>query len=102
MVAVRDYGQPLVDDEARLDDVDTVGLDETAFLAATELAGTRFGTGIVALNAVLSLREGSSVTSSTRRGRSSAKSTRRAPTPSQILQGSAWTRRTACRWAKRR
>jgi transposase len=34
----------------RLDGVDTVGVDETAFLAATALAGTRFATGIVALN----------------------------------------------------
>ena len=32
------------------DDVDTVGVDETAFLAATTLSGTRFATGIVALN----------------------------------------------------
>ena len=50
MAAVREYGQPLVDDEARLDEVDTVGVDETAFLAATALSGTRFATGIVALN----------------------------------------------------
>jgi transposase len=50
MAAVSDYGQPLVDDEARLDDVDTVGVDETAFLAATPQSGTRFATGIVALN----------------------------------------------------
>jgi len=50
MTAVRDYGMPLVDDPDRLDDVDTVGVDETAFLAATPLSGTRFATGIVALN----------------------------------------------------
>ena len=50
MAAVRDYGQPLIDDESRLDGVDTVGVDETAFLAATPRAGTRFATGIVALN----------------------------------------------------
>jgi transposase len=50
MAAVRDYGRPLVDDPDRLDEVDTVGVDETAFLAATALAGTRFATGIVALN----------------------------------------------------
>ncbi len=30
--------------------MDTVGVDETAFLAATPLSGTRFATGIVALN----------------------------------------------------
>jgi transposase len=50
MTAVRDYGQPLVDDPDRLEEVDTVGVDETAFLAATALTGTRFATGIVALN----------------------------------------------------
>jgi hypothetical protein len=65
MAAVRDYRQPLVDDEARLDDVDTVGPDETAFLAATALAGTRFATGIVALNGrarLLDVVEGRSAT----------------------------------------
>jgi transposase len=30
--------------------MDTVGVDETAFLAATALSGTRFATGVVALN----------------------------------------------------
>ena len=34
----------------RLKDVDTVGVDKTAFLAATALSGARFATGIVALN----------------------------------------------------
>jgi transposase len=65
MVAVRDYGQPLVDDEQRLDGVDTVGVDETAFLAATPLSGTRFATGIVALNGrarLLDVVEGRSAT----------------------------------------
>jgi transposase len=33
MTAVRDYGQPLVDHPDRLEEVDTVGVDETAFLA---------------------------------------------------------------------
>jgi transposase len=50
MAAVRDYGIPLVEDPDRLDEVDTVGVDETAFLAATALSGTRFATGVVALN----------------------------------------------------
>ena len=35
MAAVRDYGQPLVDDPSRLDGVHTLGVDETAFLSAT-------------------------------------------------------------------
>jgi hypothetical protein len=34
---------------ARLDGVHTLGVDETAFLAATPTAGTTFATGIVAL-----------------------------------------------------
>jgi transposase len=50
MAAVRDYGTPLVDDPDRLEGVETVGVDETSFLAATALSGTRFATGIVALN----------------------------------------------------
>jgi len=40
----------LIDDEGLLDGVDTVGVDETAFLAVTPLAGCRFATGIGALN----------------------------------------------------
>jgi transposase len=50
MAAVRDYGRPLVDDPHRLDDVHTLGVDETAFLAAIPTSGTTFATGIVALN----------------------------------------------------
>jgi transposase len=50
MAAVRDYGRPLVDDPARLDAVHTLGVDETAFLAATPSSATTFATGIVALN----------------------------------------------------
>jgi transposase len=50
MTAVRDYGVPLVDDPNRLQDVHTLGVDETAFLAATPTSGTAFATGIVALN----------------------------------------------------
>jgi transposase len=50
MAAVREYGRPLVDDPARLFGVHTLGVDETAFLAATPTSGTVFATGIVALN----------------------------------------------------
>jgi transposase len=50
MAAVQEYGQPLVDDPHRLDGVHTLGVDETAFLAATPSSGTVFATGIVALN----------------------------------------------------
>jgi transposase len=50
MAAVEEYGRPLVDDPDRLDGVHTLGVDETAFLAATPTAGTVFATGIVALN----------------------------------------------------
>jgi transposase len=50
MAAVREYGQPLVDDPGRLAGVHTLGVDETAFLAATPTSGTTFATGIVALN----------------------------------------------------
>jgi transposase len=35
MAAVREYGRPLVDDPGRLAGVHTLGVDETAFLAAT-------------------------------------------------------------------
>jgi transposase len=50
MAAVREYGEPLVDDPARLAGVHMLGVDETAFLAATPNSGTVFATGIVALN----------------------------------------------------
>ena len=50
MTAVRDYGVPLVDDPNRLEQVHAIGVDETAFLAATPTSGTAFATGIVALN----------------------------------------------------
>jgi transposase len=49
MAAVREYGRPLVEDPGRLAGVHTLGVDETAFLAATPTAGTVFATGIVAL-----------------------------------------------------
>jgi len=50
MAAVNEYGSPLVDDPHRLDGVHTLGVDETAFLAATPTSGTVFATGVVALN----------------------------------------------------
>ena len=49
MRAVRDHGRPLVDDPARLAGVSAVGVDETAFLAATATHATEFVTGIVDL-----------------------------------------------------
>jgi transposase len=49
MAAVRDHGRPLVDDPARLDQVAAVGVDETAFTAATATRATGFVTGIVDL-----------------------------------------------------
>jgi hypothetical protein len=49
MAAVRDYGTPLVENPPGFEHVDTIAVDETAFLAATPLSGTRFATGIVAL-----------------------------------------------------
>jgi len=49
MRAVRDYGRPLIDDPTRIAGVEAVGVDETAFLAASAGAHTQFVTGIVAL-----------------------------------------------------
>ena len=49
MRAVRDHGSPLVDDAARLEGVATLGLDETTFLKATQVAPTRYVTGLVDL-----------------------------------------------------
>jgi transposase len=49
MAAVGDHGRPLVDDPGRLAHVASVGVDETAFTAATTRRGTRFVTGIVDL-----------------------------------------------------
>jgi transposase len=50
MRAVRDHGRPLVEDPTRLAGVAALGVDETAFLAATGTHPTEFVTGIVALN----------------------------------------------------
>ena len=49
MRAVRDYGRPLVNDPARTSGVVAVGVDETAFLAASARSHTQFVTGIVAM-----------------------------------------------------
>jgi transposase len=49
MRAVHDHGSPLVDDAARLEGVAALGLDETTFLKATQVAPTRYVTGLVDL-----------------------------------------------------
>ena len=51
MRAVRDHGSPLVEDPRRLLGVSAVGVDETAYLAASATHPTLFVTGIVALPA---------------------------------------------------
>jgi transposase len=51
MRAVGDYGQPLVDDPARLHGVTALGLDETSFLRATPTAPTQYVTGLVDVEA---------------------------------------------------
>jgi len=49
MEAVRDYGKPLVDDPARSEGVQAMGLDETAFQGASQLRNTSYITGFVDL-----------------------------------------------------
>jgi len=49
MRAVAEHGAPLVDDPARLSGVIALGVDETAYLAATATHGTEFATGLVDL-----------------------------------------------------
>ena len=49
MVAVREHGTPRVDDPGRLAGVEALGLDETAFQAASARRSTSFVTGIVDL-----------------------------------------------------
>lgn len=49
MAAVREYGLPLIDDPARLAGVTRLGVDETAFLAATACRSRLFVTGVVDL-----------------------------------------------------
>ena len=50
MTAVRDYGQPLVDDPDRIGTVDALGMDETSFLAGNQLHHTLYVTGFVDLS----------------------------------------------------
>lgn len=49
MRAVTEHGSPLVADPARLAGVAALGVDETAYLAATATHGTEFATGLVDL-----------------------------------------------------
>jgi transposase len=49
MNAVVEYGRPLVEDPHRLDGVERLGVDETAFLGANAYHSTTFVTGIVDL-----------------------------------------------------
>jgi transposase len=49
MTAVRDYGTPRVDHPTRLEGVEAIGVDETAFQAACATRSTSFVTGIVDL-----------------------------------------------------
>jgi transposase len=44
---VRDHGETLVEDPARLADVAALGVDETTFLAATRTRHTRYVSGLV-------------------------------------------------------
>lgn len=50
MAAVRDHGQPLVDDPARLDGTQALGLDETVMLHAGPRRHTTYVTGFVDLH----------------------------------------------------
>jgi transposase len=50
MRAVRHYGEPLVEDPARVGAVRSLGVDETAFLAANAEHHTRYVTGFVDLD----------------------------------------------------
>ena len=49
MAAVRDHGQPLVEDPARLDGVEALGLNETVMLHAGPRRRTTYVTGFVDL-----------------------------------------------------
>ena len=50
MDAVREYGQPLIDDHARVAEVRALGVDETRWLSATRTDPTRYATGLVDLD----------------------------------------------------
>ena len=51
MDAVREHGEPLVDDPHRVGAVRALGVDETTFLTATKDHGTLYATGMVDLDA---------------------------------------------------
>lgn len=50
MGAVRDYGQPLVEDPDRIGEVAALGMDETSFLAGNQFHHTLYITGFVDLS----------------------------------------------------
>lgn len=62
MAAVREHGEPLVDDPARVGAVGALGVDETTFLSANRDHPTLFATGMVDLDArlVIDVVEGNS------------------------------------------
>lgn len=62
MAAVREHGEPLVDDPGRSGLVSALGVDETTFLSATADHPTLFATGLVDLRAkvVIDVIEGNS------------------------------------------
>jgi transposase len=49
MAAVKEHGEPLVEDPARIGVVTMLGVDETSWLAATKDHATRYATGLVDL-----------------------------------------------------
>ena len=50
MDAVREYGQPLVDEPGRVGEVRALGVDETRWLSATKTHSTVYATGLVDLD----------------------------------------------------
>lgn len=62
MAAVREHGEPLVDDPGRVGVVTALGVDETTWLSATKDHSTLFATGLVDLEAkvVIDVIEGNS------------------------------------------
>jgi transposase len=64
MAAVREHGEPLVDDPDRVGAVDQLGVDETTFLSANRDHPTLFATGLVDLGrrVVIDVIEGNSAT----------------------------------------
>ena len=64
MAAVREHGEPLVDDPERVGEVTALGVDETTWLSATKDHPTLFATGLVDLRAkiVIDVVQGNSAT----------------------------------------